>query len=156
MTRRLFDFMHKKCVGILHDARQALGTRQRGGQRGEGGEGGEGGGWKPTKAPAKGKGGNALKQTGAQRRVPQPRQKEVAAAAAAAQFRGLRGLGSGPCVPVKGSLKEPKGVWALGLNSAIAHIIPTNNRTVTLRLFPCMLLIVEVRGLLGHNARECE
>ena len=29
MTRRQFDFMHKKCVGALHDARQALGTRQR-------------------------------------------------------------------------------------------------------------------------------
>ena len=35
MTRRQFDFMHKKCVGALHDARQALGTRQRGGQMGE-------------------------------------------------------------------------------------------------------------------------
>jgi hypothetical protein len=35
MTRRQFDFMHKKCVGALHDARQAPGTRQRGGQTGQ-------------------------------------------------------------------------------------------------------------------------
>jgi hypothetical protein len=82
MTRRLFDFMHKKCVGALHGARQALGTRQRGGQRGEGGEGG---GWKPTKAPAKGKGGKALKQTGVQRRV----------AAAEAEGGGVGGGGGG-------------------------------------------------------------
>jgi hypothetical protein len=68
MTRRQFDFMHKTCVGALHDARQALGTRQRGGQtgeRGEGGEGGEGGGWKPAKASASSKGGKALTQKGA-------------------------------------------------------------------------------------------
>jgi hypothetical protein len=35
MTRWQFDSMHKTCVGALHDARQALGTRQRVGQTGE-------------------------------------------------------------------------------------------------------------------------
>ena len=71
MKRRQFDFMHKKCVGALHAARQALGTRQRGGQTGEGGEGGEGAeggegrGWKPAKASASSKGGKALTQKGA-------------------------------------------------------------------------------------------
>ena len=43
MTRRQFDFMPKKRVCALHDARQALRTRQRGGQSGEKGRGRRGG-----------------------------------------------------------------------------------------------------------------
>ena len=71
MKRRQFDFMHKKCVGALHDARQALGTRQRGGQTGERGETGETGTRRTRRAAGsrrkrrpRARGGKALNRQG--------------------------------------------------------------------------------------------
>jgi hypothetical protein len=76
MTRRQFDFMHKKCVaarcaaGAGHETEGRADKREgrggRGGAEGETGETGETGGWKPVKASAKGKGRKSAQQTGAQ------------------------------------------------------------------------------------------